>query len=122
MALQARLWVMAGSLLLALAQPASAQSVVPGEVLDVPVSTRLLMTFHDRAAGPWYLADTPMSTRLLRSFRSETAAIPGGFGRHYGSFLPYQVRPTFSAPRGWALGTAAPAPKPDSRARVDVAP
>src|SRR6266849_6187812 len=125
MALQARLWVMAGSLLLALAQSSSAQSFAPGDVLDVPISTRLLMTFHDpstvswdlsdlpvstrllltfhdQAAGPWYRSDIPMSTRLLLSFHSGSAAIPGRFVTRYGSFIPCPAPPAFYAPGGMA--------------------
>jgi hypothetical protein len=131
MALQARLWVAAGSLLLALAQSASAQSLSPGDVLDVPistrllmtfqdpstvswdlsdlpVSTRLLMTFHDRAAGPWYRSDIPMSTRLLQSFHSGPAAIPGRIVIPYGSPLPFPAVPEFSAPGGMAPARSAP--------------
>ena len=125
MTLQARLWVVGGSLLLALARPASAQFVVTGGALDVPISTRLLMTFrdpstvswdlsdlpvstrllmtlHDRAAGPWDLSDIPMSTRLLQSFHSGSTASPGRFVIPYGSSLPYPAAPAFSAPGGMA--------------------
>jgi hypothetical protein len=131
MALQARLWVVAGSLLLALAQSASAQSLSPGDVLDVPISTRLLMTFHDpstvswdlsdlpvstrllltfhgQAAGPWYRSDIPMSTRLLQSFHSGSAAIPGRIVIPYGSSLPFPAAPEFSAPGGMAPARPAP--------------
>jgi hypothetical protein len=125
MALQARLWVVAGTLLLAMAQSASAQSLSPGDVLDVPISTRLLMTFHDpstvswdlsdlpistrllmtlhdQVVGPWYRSDIPMSTRLLLSFHSGPAAIPGRFVIPYGSSLPYPAPPAFYAPGGMA--------------------
>jgi hypothetical protein len=131
MALQARLWVVAGSLLLAVAQSASAQSLSPGDVLDVPISTRLLMTFHDpstvswdlsdlpvstrllltfhgQAAGPWYRSDIPMSTRLLQSFHSGSAAIPGRIVIPYGSSLPFPAVPEFHAPGEMAPARSAP--------------
>src|SRR5713101_783634 len=143
MALQARLWFMAGSLLLALAQSASAQSFAPGEVLDVPISTRMLMAFHDpstvswdlsdlpistrllmtfrdQAAGPWYRSDIPMSTRLLLSFHSGTAAIPGRFVIPYGSSLPYPTPPAFYAPRG--MEPAQPALEPVQVTTVTLRP
>lgn len=117
MVLQTRAWVVAGSLLVALAQSASAQSAIRGEVLEVPVSTHLLMAFHNQEVAPWYLAHAPMSTRLLRSFRAESEAAAGGAVSHPGSFRPYEVRPRFSAPylggRGEGGARARPAPPAD---------
>ncbi len=139
MALQARWWVMAGSLALALAPSASAQSVVPGEVLDVPISTRLLMTFRapsaaswdlsdlpmstrllmsfrDQPVVPWYRSDVPMSTRLLMSFRSESAAVPGRFVTP----IPYPVPHAFPAP--WEMGAARSALEPVQVTTVTLRP
>lgn len=112
MGLHTRAWVMAGTLLVALAPAALAQAAVPGEVLDLPVSTRLLLKFHDGAARPWYLTHAPMSTRLLRGFRAEPAFAPGREGRSFGSFVPYEVRPRFSAPYRLAPRWSAALPGP----------
>lgn len=62
-------WMMAGWLLMAAAQAAPAQPVYGQEVLDVPISTRLLLNFREPPLQPCDLAAVPVSTRLLTTLR-----------------------------------------------------
>mgnify|MGYP001277198330 CR=1 FL=1 len=81
-------WLTAGGLALALAPAAPPPRAMAQEVVEPPMSTRMLMEFHAQPAAPVDLAAVSMSTRLLSAFHSPPAAVPGGFGAPYASFFP----------------------------------
>jgi hypothetical protein len=78
MALRLRWWLTAGSLVLGLAQAASAQmfygpQVYRPEVLEVPLSARLLINFHGQPLQPCDYPAVPVSTRLLMTMHDQPA-------------------------------------------------